>query len=159
MSTALDDLLHARTGPMTADMVQHPAKFGLGRVPARLQPSATTTSICGFCSTGCSLKIHLNAEGEAINLPIAHGEGRYQCDADQLQQLEGEGRVVLRYGQNPNGSVGDVAGLTNQAGNVLGLMPHPERVFRTVTNSWHPDDWGQWGPWMRLFRNARHWLG
>ena len=66
--------------------------------------------------------------GEAISLPIAHGEGRFQCDADQLQQLEGEGRVVLRYGQNPNGSVGDVAGLTNQAGNVLGLMPHPERA-------------------------------
>jgi phosphoribosylformylglycinamidine synthase len=72
-------------------------------------------------------------EGEAINLPIAHGEGRYQCDADQLQQLEGEGRVVLRYGQNPNGSVGDVAGLTNPAGNVLGLMPHPERACDPAT--------------------------
>ena len=72
-------------------------------------------------------------EGEAINLPIAHGEGRYQCDPDELQQLEGEGRVVLRYGQNPNGSVGDVAGLTNQAGNVLGLMPHPERACDPAT--------------------------
>ena len=71
--------------------------------------------------------------GEAITLPIAHGEGRYQCDADQLKQLEGEGQVVLRYGQNPNGSVGDVAGLTNQAGNVLGLMPHPERACDPAT--------------------------
>jgi assimilatory nitrate reductase catalytic subunit len=53
---------------MTADMVQHPADFGLGRVPARLKPAATTSSVCGFCSTGCALKIHLNAEGEAINL-------------------------------------------------------------------------------------------
>jgi phosphoribosylformylglycinamidine synthase len=70
---------------------------------------------------------------EAINLPIAHGEGRYQCDEAQLQQLEAEGRVVLRYGQNPNGSVGDVAGLTNASGNVLGLMPHPERACDPAT--------------------------
>jgi ferredoxin-nitrate reductase len=68
MSSPLDELLHARRGPMTADMVLHPADFGLGRVPARLRPAATTTSVCGFCSTGCALKIHLNAKGEAINL-------------------------------------------------------------------------------------------
>ena len=68
MIPPLEDLLHARTGPMTTDMVLHPADFGLGRVPARLQPAGTTTSVCGFCSTGCSLKIHLNADGEAINL-------------------------------------------------------------------------------------------
>jgi ferredoxin-nitrate reductase len=66
--SALDDLLHARTGPMTSDLVQHPGDFGLGLVPTRLAPVGTTTSICGFCSTGCSLKIHLNAAGEAINL-------------------------------------------------------------------------------------------
>ncbi len=65
--------------------------------------------------------------GETITLPIAHGEGRYQLDAEHLDQLEQEGQVVLRYADNPNGSVGDVAGLTNGAGNVLGLMPHPER--------------------------------
>jgi ferredoxin-nitrate reductase len=68
MSSALDSLLHARTGPMTADMVLHPSAFGLGRVPARLQPAATTSAVCGFCSTGCALKIHLNDAGEAINL-------------------------------------------------------------------------------------------
>ncbi|WP_414662949.1 molybdopterin oxidoreductase family protein [Horticoccus sp. 23ND18S-11] len=68
MTLSLDELLRARAGPMTADMVLHPAKFGLGRVPARLQPAATTTSVCGFCSTGCGLKVHLNEEGEAINL-------------------------------------------------------------------------------------------
>src|SRR5207248_2744144 len=66
--SALDDYLVARTGPMTADMVLHPARFGLGRVPQRLQPVAMTSSICGFCSTGCSLQVHLNAAGEAINL-------------------------------------------------------------------------------------------
>ncbi len=68
MIPPLDELLHARSGPMTADMVLHPADFGLGRVPARLKPAATTNSVCGFCSTGCSLSIHLNAQGEAINL-------------------------------------------------------------------------------------------
>ena len=68
MSSALDSLLHARTGPMTDDLVLHPGDFGLGRVPARLKPAATVNSVCGYCSTGCSLKIHLNAHGEALNL-------------------------------------------------------------------------------------------
>ncbi len=68
MSARLDDLLRARTGPMTADLVQRPADFGLGRLPARLHPAGTATSICGFCSTGCSLKIHLGPDGQAINL-------------------------------------------------------------------------------------------
>jgi phosphoribosylformylglycinamidine synthase len=68
------------------------------------------------------------AEGERILLPIAHGEGRYQVDPTALSSLEEEGCVVLRYRANPNGSVGDVAGLCNPAGNVLGLMPHPERA-------------------------------
>jgi phosphoribosylformylglycinamidine synthase len=71
--------------------------------------------------------------GEMITLPIAHGEGRYQLDADHLDQLEQEGQVVLRYAANPNGSVGDVAGLTNAAGNVIGLMPHPERACDPAT--------------------------
>jgi ferredoxin-nitrate reductase len=66
--SSLEDLLLARTGPMTSELVQHPGDFGLGKVPARLAPTGTAKAICGFCSTGCSLKIHLNAEGEAINL-------------------------------------------------------------------------------------------
>ena len=65
---------------------------------------------------------------ERITLPIAHGEGRYQVEPDELRRLEAEGCVVLRYAANPNGSVGDVAGLSNAEGNVLGLMPHPERA-------------------------------
>jgi ferredoxin-nitrate reductase len=68
MSSNLEDLLVARSGRMTSEMVLHPGEFGLGRVPKRLKPVATTRTICGFCSTGCSLKVHLNAEGEAINL-------------------------------------------------------------------------------------------
>ncbi|MBI5771999.1 MAG: nitrate reductase [Verrucomicrobia bacterium] len=68
MTSALDTLLRAGSGPMTSEMVLHPADFGLGRVPARLKPAAATTAVCGFCSTGCGLKIHLNESGEAINL-------------------------------------------------------------------------------------------
>ncbi|MEI7664511.1 MAG: phosphoribosylformylglycinamidine synthase subunit PurQ [Synechococcaceae cyanobacterium ELA263] len=71
--------------------------------------------------------------GEQISLPIAHGEGRYQVDPDDLQQLADRGQIVLRYVANPNGSVGDVAGLSNQRGNVLGLMPHPERACDSAT--------------------------
>jgi phosphoribosylformylglycinamidine synthase len=67
-------------------------------------------------------------EAERIQLPIAHGEGRYQVEKEELRRLEEEGCVVLRYVDNPNGSIGDVAGLSNRAGNVLGLMPHPERA-------------------------------
>ncbi len=66
--------------------------------------------------------------GDSISLPIAHGEGRYQVDAPTLKHLQDRGQVVLRYQDNPNGSMGDVAGLTNEGGNVLGLMPHPERA-------------------------------
>ena len=72
-------------------------------------------------------------EGEQITLPIAHGEGRYQVEPAELERLEQQGQVVLRYARNPNGSVGDVAGLTNAAGNVLGLMPHPERACDPAT--------------------------
>ena len=63
---------------------------------------------------------------EAV-MPIAHGEGRYVADENTLDQLEGEGRVVFRYADNPNGSMRDIAGITNARGNVLGLMPHPDR--------------------------------
>ncbi len=68
--SVLENLLHARTGPMTSELVQHPADhgLGLGRIPARLTPVATTNTVCGFCSTGCSLRVHLDAEGQAINL-------------------------------------------------------------------------------------------
>ncbi len=72
-------------------------------------------------------------EGERITLPIAHGEGRYQIESDEFQRLEENGQVVLRYARNPNGSVGDVAGLCNERGNVLGLMPHPERACDPAT--------------------------
>jgi phosphoribosylformylglycinamidine synthase I len=72
-------------------------------------------------------------EGELLRFPIAHGEGRYQIASEQLQALEANAQVVLRYQNNPNGSIGDVAGVCNAAGNVLGLMPHPERACDPAT--------------------------
>ncbi|WP_413440783.1 phosphoribosylformylglycinamidine synthase subunit PurQ [Synechococcus sp. MIT S1220] len=71
--------------------------------------------------------------GGHLTLPIAHGEGRYQCSDDTLKQLQDEDAIALRYGHNPNGSVADIAGITNTAGNVLGLMPHPERACDPAT--------------------------
>ena len=67
-STLIERLLTARGGSMTKELVQHPGRFGLGRVPTRLAPTATAKSVCGFCSTGCSLQVHLDAEGQAISL-------------------------------------------------------------------------------------------
>ncbi|MDB3990140.1 phosphoribosylformylglycinamidine synthase subunit PurQ, partial [Pseudomonadales bacterium] len=60
-----------------------------------------------------------------------------------------------QYPMNPNGSPLGISGLTNDDGRVTIMMPHPERVFRTVQNSWHPEEWQDDGPWMRMFRNAR----
>lgn len=68
MTPTIDQLLRARTGPMTSELVQRPAAFGLGNVPARLAPASTTKAVCGFCSTGCSLKVHRDAGGQAVNL-------------------------------------------------------------------------------------------
>ena len=65
--------------------------------------------------------------GEAFKIPIAHGDGNYFIDDEGLKRLEGEGQVVFRYLQNPNGSRADIAGIVNSSGNVLGMMPHPER--------------------------------
>ncbi len=70
--------------------------------------------------------------GEIITLPIAHGEGRYYADADTLNQLEANHQVIFRYaGDNPNGSLNNIAGICNLEGNVLGMMPHPERASDT----------------------------
>ena len=65
---------------------------------------------------------------QIIKLPIAHGEGRYYCDSDTLKKLEDKELIALRYRNNPNGSILDIAGIINEKGNVLGLMPHPERA-------------------------------
>lgn len=75
------------------------------------------------------------AQDQIITLPIAHGEGNYYADPATLAQLEANDQVVFRYLHNPNGSLNDIAGLTNEAGNVLGMMPHPERAAEALLGS------------------------
>jgi phosphoribosylformylglycinamidine synthase I len=72
---------------------------------------------------------------EIISIPIAHGDGNYYCDEETLKELEANNQIVFRYKQNPNGSIIDIAGITNKAGNVLGMMPHPERAVEELLGS------------------------
>jgi phosphoribosylformylglycinamidine synthase len=110
-------------------------------------------------------------DGSVIPIAVAHGEGRAEfADADAaaafsadgrvaMRYVEGSGEVAARYPANPNGSPEGIAGLCNEDGRVTLMMPHPERVFLTRQFSWHPEGWGEDGPWLRAFRNARVWLG
>ncbi len=74
------------------------------------------------------------AKGAVVSCPVAHGEGNYIADAETLKRLEGEGRVVFRYveNSNPNGATNDIAGICNDAGNVIGMMPHPENMIEPL---------------------------
>ena len=75
---------------------------------------------------------HLYEKDQLISMPIAHGDGNYFAENDVIKQLEDQGRVVFRYAENPNGSLNDIAGIVNEQGNVLGLMPHPERAAEAL---------------------------
>ncbi|AHF01196.1 phosphoribosylformylglycinamidine synthase [Thiomicrospira aerophila AL3] len=106
--------------------------------------------------------------GSRIPVAVAHGEGRVDFnlaggDATQahigLRYVNAKGVPTERYPFNPNGSSQGITGLTTDDGRVTIMMPHPERVFRAVQHSWCPDDWTEDAPWMRLFRNARRWVG
>lgn len=104
--------------------------------------------------------------GSRMPIAVAHGEGRaeYPPGADlekgvALRYIENSGEVASRYPANPNGSPQGITGLTSDDGRVTVMMPHPERVVRAVQNSWHPENWDEDAPWMRLFRNARVWVG
>ena len=109
--------------------------------------------------------------GSRMPIAVAHGEGRAEFkDEAHLAGLSSSGTVALSYvdnfGQqtevypaNPNGSPQGITGVTTTDGRVTIMMPHPERVFRSVTNSWAPDEWSEDGAWMRMFRNARVWVG
>jgi phosphoribosylformylglycinamidine synthase len=109
--------------------------------------------------------------GSVLPIAVAHGEGLAEfARPGGAVELLGHGMVPLqfvdtrdapteRYPHNPNGSPLGLAGISNHDGRVTALMPHPERVFRTVQNSWACRDWGEDSGWMRLFRNARVFLG
>ncbi len=105
--------------------------------------------------------------GSHMPIAVAHGEGRaeYHSDAQRtaalaaLRYINHHGNATETYPANPNGSPLGNTGFTTSDGRVTILMPHPERVFRSVQNSWHPAEWGEDSPWLRLFRNARGWVG
>ena len=111
----------------------------------------------------------LLADMQGSRLPIAtsHGEGRvvFASEGDRsqarvaLRYVDNYGRATETYPANPNGSVDGICGLTTTDGRVTILMPHPERVVRTTQNSWHPQEWGDDGPWLTMFRNARRAVG
>jgi phosphoribosylformylglycinamidine synthase I len=152
----------ARFSPIMQEVVQHADRGGpvigicngfqiaceAGLLPGALLRNASLKFVCA--------PIHLRVEsseslftsryerGQSIVLPIAHGDGRYSADDETLDRLEGEGRVVFRYAPsaleaaeayNPNGSMRDIAGILNGAGNVLGMMPHPERAVDALLGS------------------------
>ncbi len=108
-------------------------------------------------------------EGSRMPVAVAHGEGYAEfaganalASAQALVALrfvDNRGNATERYPYNPNGSPQGITGLTTPDGRFTILMPHPERVFRAVQNSWHPAEWGEDGPWLRMFRNARRWVG
>jgi phosphoribosylformylglycinamidine synthase len=107
--------------------------------------------------------------GSRLPIAVAHGEGRaqFRTAADQqaaqaltvMRFVDNHGALATRYPANPNGSPQGIAGLVSEDGRVAIMMPHPERVFRSAQNSWRPAGAGEDSGWMRIFRNARVWLG
>lgn len=105
-------------------------------------------------------------QGSVLPVAVAHGEGRVDnqsCIVEKLENsklismryVDSDGESTEQYPLNPNGSPNGITALSNEDGRFTIMMPHPERLFRTVQHSWHPDDWGEDSPWMRMFRNAR----
>ncbi|AMW04983.1 phosphoribosylformylglycinamidine synthase subunit PurQ [Gemmatimonas phototrophica] len=152
----------ARFSPIMQEVVQHAKRGGLvlgicngfqiaceaGLLPGALLRNDTLR----FVSAPVSLRVESIATaftsqyhlGQVVSIPVAHGDGRYTADGDTLARLEGEGHVVFRYvtgegeattSANPNGSLRNIAGIVSAEGNVLGMMPHPERALETALGS------------------------
>jgi phosphoribosylformylglycinamidine synthase len=108
-------------------------------------------------------------EGSRIPIAVAHGEGRavfadaksrQACDfLVAMRYVDNRGKPTEVYPYNPSGTPGGITGLTTADGRFTIVMPHPERVFRSVQMSWAPDQAAEDSPWMRMFRNARRWIG
>ena len=108
--------------------------------------------------------------GSRLPVVVAHGEGHAEYASHDamlesdvsgcvgLRYVDNYGKVTERYPANPNSSPKGITGLTNRDGRVTIMMPHPERLFRAVQNSWKPDEWQDDGAWLRMFRNARVWV-
>ncbi|HEY0931527.1 MAG TPA: phosphoribosylformylglycinamidine synthase subunit PurQ [Gemmatimonas sp.] len=152
----------ARFSPIMQEVVAHAKRGGLVlgicngfqiACEAGLLPGALLRNVSlRFVSAPVDLRVESIATpftsqyhiGQVINVPVAHGDGRYTADGDTLARLEGEGQVVFRYvnaggeatdAANPNGSLRNIAGIVSAEGNVLGMMPHPERALETALGS------------------------
>jgi phosphoribosylformylglycinamidine synthase I len=144
----------ARFSPIMTDVIAHAKRGGVvlaicngfqvaceaGLLPGALMRNAGLQYICEpvrlRVETTDSLFSSNYTAGQIVRFPIAHGEGRYTADEATLDELEARNRVVFRYhGVNPNGSARDIAGIVNETGNVLGIMPHPERVVDSIVGS------------------------
>lgn len=106
--------------------------------------------------------------GSLLPVVVAHGEGQVAFPKAKIPPdagnvcvrfVDNHYHVTETYPHNPNGSPGGITGITNDSGRVTIMMPHPERLFRTIQHSWHPNEWGEDGPWMKMFDNARVWVG
>jgi phosphoribosylformylglycinamidine synthase len=105
--------------------------------------------------------------GSRLPVVVSHGEGRAEFGKEAarsealvaMRYIDNKGAPAQRYPANPNGSTDAIAGLTTADGRFSIMMPHPERIFRGVQMSWHPAEWGEDSPWLRMFRNARVWVG
>ncbi len=94
-----------------------------------------------------------------IEIAVLIGIGAYFYLQEEITFIDNFGNACERYPENPNGSPEGITALTTPDGRVTIMMPHPERVFRALQHSWCPEQWTEDGPWMRLFRNARAWVG
>jgi phosphoribosylformylglycinamidine synthase len=108
-------------------------------------------------------------QGSMMPIVVAHGEGKLeqrqfdsQALLDQkkacLRYVDADGAASEYYPLNPNGTALGLNGFTNDDGRFTIMMPHPERIFRSIQNSWQSPDWGEYSPWMRMFRSARKWV-
>ncbi len=106
-------------------------------------------------------------QGSRLPIVVSNGEGRAEFESQasleraltSLRFVQADGSAASEYPGNPNGSQLGVTGLTSEDGRATILMPHPERTLRSVNLSWHPREWPDASPWMRLFHNARTWVG
>jgi phosphoribosylformylglycinamidine synthase len=108
--------------------------------------------------------------GSILPIPVAHGEGRALFSSNKahnvvlknglapMQYVDNHGDVTHDYPLNPNGSPSGITALTSEDGRATIMMPHPERAFLTQQNSWHPQKWDKYGPWLNIFQNARDWV-
>jgi len=110
-----------------------------GLLPGALLHNKTTKFICKNqilkVKNNKTIFTNMFFKDELVNIPIAHADGRYYCDAKTLQSLKQNNQILFKYISNPNGSIDDIAGIINEKGNVLGMMPHPERAVELLLNS------------------------